>query len=75
MQNAADTSQYAYYLDANNATQIVYPLYENQDDKGNIEMLTKDNLDWISFIDVKLMDITIYTGGAGYAGRGRCRGR
>ena len=68
VQNAADTSQYAYYLDANNATQIVYPLYENQDDKGNIEMLTKDNLDWISFIDVKLMDITIYTGGAGYAG-------
>ena len=67
VQNAADTSQYAYYLE-NDAKQIVYPLYENQDDKGNIEMLTKDNLRWASFIDVKPMDITIYTGGAGYEG-------
>ena len=67
VQNAADTSQYAYYLE-NDAKQIVYPLYKNLDDNGSFKMLTKDNLDWISFIDVKLMDITIYTGGAGYAG-------
>ena len=32
------------------------------------DRLTKDNLDWMSFIDVKPMDITIYTGGAGYEG-------
>ena len=67
VQNAADTSQYAYYLE-NDAKQIVYPLYENRDDEGNFEMLTKDNLRWASFIDVKPMDITIYTGGAGYEG-------
>ena len=67
VQNAADTSQYAYYLE-NDAKQIVYPLYENRDDEGNFEMLTKDNLRWASFIDVKLMDITIYTGGKGYGG-------
>ena len=67
VQNAADTSQYAYYLE-NDAKQIVYPLYENVDDDGKNEMLTKDDLNWVSFIDVKLMDITIYTGGAGYAG-------
>ena len=67
VQNAADTSQYAYYLE-NDAKQIVYPLYENRDDEGNFEMLTRDNLRWASFIDVKPMDITIYTGGAGYEG-------
>ena len=67
VQNAADTSQYAYYLE-NDAKQIVYPLYENRDDNGNFEMLTRDNLRWASFIDVKPMDITIYTGGAGYEG-------
>ena len=68
VQNAADTSQYAYYLDENGEKQIVYPLYENVDDDGYIEMLTKDNLRWMSVIDVKLMDITIYTGGRGYIG-------
>ena len=67
VQNAADTSQYAYYLE-NNAKKNVYPLYENVDDDGYIEMLTKDNLRWMSVIDVKLMDITIYTGGRGYIG-------
>lgn len=67
VQNAADKSQYAYYLE-NDAKQIVYPLYENVDDENNFKMLTKDDLNWMSFIDVKLMDITIYTGGKGYGG-------
>ena len=68
VQNAADTSQYAYYLDTNDAKQIVYPLYENQDDEGAFEMLTKDKLRWVSFVTIKPADVTIYTGGMGYAG-------
>ena len=67
VQNAANESQYAYYLDDNDAKQIVYPLYDTLDDE-NYEMLTKDNLRWASFITITPADITIYTGGMGYAG-------
>ena len=67
VQNAANESQYAYYLDDNDAKQIVYPLYDTLDDE-NYEMLTKDNLRWASFITITPADITIYIGGMGYAG-------